>query len=115
MLFIVIALLVFITQSLFIDFWLSAASAFIASLLLGKSNLHSFLSGFFGVAVIWLGYILLIDTQNESLLSDKVAQLFKLSSGMFLVVITTCIGGITGGLSAWTAYALKALFIVKKH
>ncbi len=114
MLFLVIALLVFITQSLFTDFWLSAASAFIASLLLGKSNFHSFFSGFFGVGVIWLGYILFIDTQNESLLSDKIAQLFKLPSGTWLMVVTVCIGGITGGLSAWTGYALKALFIVKK-
>lgn len=114
MLFIVIALLVFITQSLFTDFWLSAASAFVASLLLGKSNLHSFLSGFCGVGVIWLGYIIFIDTQNESLLADRIAQLFNLSSGNILIVITTCIGGITGGLSAWTAYALKALFITKK-
>ncbi|TAE74145.1 MAG: hypothetical protein EAZ85_05160 [Bacteroidetes bacterium] len=114
MLFIVIALLVFITQSLFTDFWLSAASAFIASFLLGKNNLHSFLSGFCGVGVIWLGYILFIDTQNESLLADRIAQLFKLSSGTWLIVVTTCLGGITGGLSAWTGYALKSLFISKK-
>jgi hypothetical protein len=114
MLFIVIALLVFIIQSLFSEFWLAAVASFVSALLLGRSAWHSFLSGFLGVAIIWFGQVLFIDIQNESLLSNKIAQLFNLSDGNFLILITVLLGGITGGLSAITAYSLKDIFITKK-
>jgi hypothetical protein len=114
MLFLVIALLVFITQTLFMHWWLIAVDTFVAALLLAKGNWNAFLSGFFGVGLVWLGAAFYWDYQNEGLLMGKIAQLFKLPAGEWVMVLTVLIGALVGGLSALTGYSLRALFQAPK-
>ena len=111
MLFLVIALLVFITQTLFSYWWLVAIDAFVASLLVGKKAFNAYLSGFFGVALVWFGQIYYINSQNEGLLLGKISKLLGIS-GELLIIVTLLIIGTVGGLSALSAYYLKS--IVKK-
>lgn len=113
MLFIIITLLVFITQSVFTHWWLIAIDAFFAALLVGKTPFRSFLSGFVAVALVWLAMALFINQQNEGLLLGKVSELFSLSS-TWLLVITTLIGAFVGGFSALSGFYLKAIFMKKK-
>ena len=109
MLFLVIALLVFITQSLFYHWWFILIDCFVAALLVGKQAGSAFLSGFLGVGVVWLGQILYTNSMNEGLLLDRIGILFGLK-GYWIIIITILIGGITGGFSALTGYHLKTLW-----
>jgi hypothetical protein len=110
MLFLVIALLVFITQSLLYQWWIIAIDAFLAALLLGRSGWQSFFSGFLGVGVVWFGQAFFLNYQNEGLLMAKVAQLFQLPDDYWLLLITGLVGGLVGGFSALSAYSIKSLW-----
>ncbi len=114
MLFIVVVLLVFITQSLFYHFWLVAVNTFFATLLLGKSFRHSFWSCFLAVTLVWAGQVYMIDSANQSLLSAKMANLFGLGRSEWIILITILIGAITGGLGAMAGFSLRNIFLVKK-
>jgi hypothetical protein len=115
MLFLVIALLVFITQTLLSHWWLIAIDCFVASLLVGKKAFTAFFSGFFGVALVWLGYMLFVNSQNEGLLLGRIGELFGLKKAwlfqeMWLVIITSFLGGLMGGMSALTGYYFKTIW-----
>ena len=80
----------------------------LAALLVGKHSFNSFISGFFGVLLVWLGYMLFVNSQNEGLLLGRVSQMFGLS-GELLIAVIALIGGLVGGMSALTGYHLKAM------
>lgn len=81
---------------------------FLAAVLVGKQSFSSFISGFFGVLLVWLGYMLFINSQNEGLLLGRVSQMFGLR-GEWLMAIIALIGGLVGGMSSLTGYYLKAM------
>lgn len=109
MLFIIIVLLVFITQSVFTFWWLAMLDAFVVSLFMGKSAWIAFLSGFAGVGLVWFGQIYYINHQNEGLLLRKIAEFFPFSPTM-LFTVTVLIGAFSGGLGAWAGYSIRALW-----
>jgi hypothetical protein len=109
MLFLVIALLVFITQTLLSHWWLVMIDCFVAAWLVGKSSLASFLSGFLGVLVVWLGYALFVNSQNEGLLLGRISELLGLGKTM-IIIITVLVGSLAGGMSALTGYHFKAMW-----
>ncbi|OJJ15648.1 hypothetical protein BKI52_37835 [marine bacterium AO1-C] len=109
MLFIIIAILVYISQSILAAWWWIAVVSFVAAALVGRSNLEAFLSGFLGVAVVWVVQAFFINQANEGLLAEKIAQVFKLPAGEWLLVITGVIGGLVGAFSALSGYSLRAI------
>lgn len=110
MLFIIIAILVFITQSLFSAWWWVAVVAFVAAVLVkARSNIEAILSGFLGVAGVWAIQAFFINQANEGLLAGKIAPIFSLPSGDWLLVITGVIGGLVGAFSAWSGYSLRVI------
>lgn len=66
-----------------------------------------FLTGFVAIFLLWGGAALWQDLGNEGLLSYRMAGLFSLPSGWMLVLITGLIGGLLGGLAAWTGSAMN--------
>ncbi len=114
MLFIVIALLVFITQYLLDYWWLIAVDAFLAAILVGKSGLSSFLSGFLAVGLVWFGMAFYLNYQNEGLLMGRIAEMFFNMMPIWILVITAFIGGLVGGFAALTGFSLKSLWMKNK-
>jgi hypothetical protein len=114
MLFIVIALLVFITQSLFYHWWLIIIDAFVGALLLGKNGWQAFISGFLGVGLIWAGQAFYLNNQNEDLLANKIADLFFLPNSLALLGVTVLLGGLVGGFSALSGYSIRAFWQKKQ-
>lgn len=111
MLFIVIALLVFVTQSIFYHWWLIAADAFVAAFFFGKSSWGVFFSGFLAVALVWAGQAYYLSSRNDDLLLGKMAELLgPLPSPIWLLGITALMGGLVGGFSALTAYSIRSLW-----
>ena len=78
---------------------------FLTGLVLSNNSGNNFLAGLTGVGLFWLFYTLFLDFKNEHVLSSKIAQLFsdslntQITSGV-LIMVTTFLGSILGGLSA---------------
>ena len=79
--------------------------AFLTGIALSNKPGNNFLAGLFGVGLFWLGYALFLDIRNDHVLSGKIAALFSdslktdISVGI-LLLITTLLGALLGGLSA---------------
>ncbi len=88
----------------YLPWWSVAVAAFAVSLLINQAPFAAFVSGFLGIASLWIAYSSWINQLNESLLSEKIASVLPLQgSSMLLILLTGLTGGLTGGLSALSA------------
>lgn len=86
-----------------LPWWSFVVTNFIISVALNQAPAKSFLSGALGVGLLWFGLAFVIDAQNQHILSIKVATLLPLKgSFVALLVLTTFVGFLLGGLSALT-------------
>jgi hypothetical protein len=70
---------------------------------------RAFLAGFIAIATLWLLFALIRDIPNHHILSTRMAQLFKLPHYSLYIALTSLIGGLAGGLSAWSGAHLRRL------
>ncbi|HTS44799.1 MAG TPA: hypothetical protein VMH01_10410 [Puia sp.] len=97
------ALLAFIS-GLYLPWWGIAIAAFIVGVLIPQKPFYSFLSGFIGVFLLWEILAWRIDSRNNGILSQKIAQILPLGgSTVLLILITSLVGALVGGLAAWAA------------
>ncbi len=102
-----IILLAFIA-GIYLPWWSIAIIAFAVALLIPQSIGKSFLAGFIGIFLLWLLLAFWIDSKNESILSQKISQLFSLgSSSIALILVTSLIGAIVGGFAAVSGSSLR--------
>ncbi len=94
----------------FMPWWSIVIAAALIGVMFSLSGFHSFLSGFFGTAIVWWGYAWMIDAKNQSLLSTRIAELFQLGSPMLLIFICGIVAGLVGGLAAVSGSEIKKLF-----
>ena len=90
--------------------WWIAVSAFIGGGLIKTSGVRSFFSGAFGVGIVWLWMSLKIDIETGSILTQKIAVLFKVGHQGFIIGLTVLLGSMVGALSAWTGHNFRKLF-----
>jgi hypothetical protein len=103
---ILIGVLAFIIQQMF-SWWTAALAAAIIAALIPTSGFKAFVSGFFGVGLLWLGLALISSIHTDFLLTERVARLFTLESGYLIIVASFLIGAILGGLGAWSGNQLR--------
>lgn len=96
-------------SGLYLPFWSLALVAFIISLVIRTNGFSSFLSGFLAIFIVWATLAFNIDQQTQSLLTDKVAQVFMGISSIALIIVTGVIGGLVGGLGAASGALLISL------
>src|SRR3954468_5538176 len=92
--------------TLFLPWYTVAIVAFFTGIFLSNKPGNNFLAGFFGVGLFWLAYTLFLDLMNDQILSSKIALLFSKGLGStitspILIIITTFLGAIIGGLSSF--------------
>ncbi len=105
----VTALLAFVS-GLFMPWWGIAIAAFLVSAAIPQKPGFSFLSGFLGVFLLWEVLAWWIDSKNNGILSQKIANLFGLDgSSVLLIVITSIIGALVAGFAALTGSYLRRL------
>ena len=93
---------------LYLPWWGIAIAAFLVAALIHQPPRFSYLSGFFGIFLLWFLLSWLIDIKNESILSQKIAVLLPLGGSVFLLMLVTAlIGGIVGGLAALSGSFLR--------
>ncbi|WP_040496887.1 hypothetical protein [Fulvivirga imtechensis] len=100
---------------LYLPFWSLALVAFIVSLIIRTNGISSFLSGFLAIFVIWATLAFSIDRETQSLLTERVAQVFMGISSMTLIIITGVIGGLVGGLGAASGALLVSMTNKKRQ
>ena len=91
--------------------WAIAIAAFVVGVSTKRKGITSFLSGFLGIALLWWGYAAYVDVSTNSILTVKIASLFSLPSGMWLIVVTGFVGGLVGGFSALSGTQMRKLFV----
>ena len=89
-----------------------AIISFLVSLLIDQRAWKAFFMGFLGVGLCWLIAALLHDITNDHILSTRMASLFSLPGYGFFIVVTVFIGGLIGGLSAWSASLFRKKRII---
>jgi hypothetical protein len=101
---------------MFLPWWSVAIVAFIVALLIPQKITMSFLSGLIGVFLLWAIVALWIDIKNNSVLSHKVSELFKLGgSSILLIFVTALIGGLVGGFAAMAGSSLRPAPKVRRY
>lgn len=107
---ILVTALVAFVCGLYLPWWGIALAAFAVSATIPQKPAYSFLSGFLGVFLLWEVLAWWIDNKNNGILSQKVANLFKLgNSSVLLIVITSIIGALVAGFAALAGSYLRRM------
>ncbi|CAN5144382.1 hypothetical protein BH11BAC6_BH11BAC6_11990 [soil metagenome] len=89
---------------LYFEWWSFAVTSFIVALFIYQRPWPAFVSGFFGLFLLWMVQASVIDTLNDHLLSQKVAAIFGLTGGsVAIILISAFIGALVSAFAALTA------------
>jgi len=105
------AVLAFSFQSTAAAWWTVAVAGFLISFIISSNGISSFIAGFLGIALLWFIDAAYTNFTSDSILTDKIAAIFSLPSSGLLVLITSIIGGLAGGLGALTGSHLRSLIM----
>lgn len=109
----IIIILTAIIQIL-LPWWGLMIACFVVAFFAYSTRSISFFSSFLGVGILWIAYAYYVDTQTSSILTVKVAQIFKLPNTSYLILITGLVGGIAAGFSALTGHLFREFFTRKE-
>lgn len=86
---------------LFFPWWSFALTSFIVAVIVHQKAGLAFVSGFFGIFLLFIIHTFIIDYTNDHLLSKKVAEILKIGSSAFSVMLLSAfIGGLISSLAA---------------
>lgn len=92
-----------------LPWWSVAIAAFLMGTITREQVRWGFLVGVLGIGLLWLFHAWGIHLQTDGILSDRVAGVFGVGSGMALVFLTGLLGGLVGGLGGMTGAAFREL------
>ena len=87
--------------------WVCMLCTAIVAVLQKQSAASSFGQGFAAISLLWLGLALFYSIPNLGMLADQVGKLIGGLSGIQLLQVSALLGGITGGLGAWSGTLLR--------
>lgn len=92
----------------YLSWWSVAVAAFVVAAFVRQRPGMAWLSGFLGIFLLWGGFALWIDMENQQILSKRIAQLLMLGgSSIALILVTAFIGSLVGGMAALTASYMR--------
>ena len=95
---------------LYFPWWSMAICAFFAGAIIAGKNLSTFFSGFVALGFLWLIQAFIIHNDSSGILSNKIAELFGLGDGIYMVIISGIIAGLVGGFSTLSGFRFRKLF-----
>jgi hypothetical protein len=96
--------------SFLFQWWALAPLFVVISFALNTPPGRAFAGGFLAGSMLYGLYAFYLDSTNLSLLSAKVGQLFQGVSSVQLLLLTSTIGGVLGGLAALVGSSFRGLF-----
>jgi hypothetical protein len=103
---ILIAFFSFFAERVF-PWWSAVLCAALVSALIPTSGRSAFLSGFAGVGLLWLVCALVFSFQTDFVLTNRVAHLFGVNSAALIILLTTVVGALAGGMGALCGNLLR--------
>lgn len=100
--------------SFYTPWWVLFIITFSTCFFIHGSFLNTFIAGFLGVGLVWLGFSWFLDFQSESYFTEKIVLLFPVKDSSYLILISGLIGALSGGLGAILGNSFKLLFVKKK-
>ncbi len=96
---------------LFLPFWsIAVVGGLVGAYHAKLSGIRSFFLGFLGAVLLWGIYTILVNNQNDGIIAERIARLFGDMGTIGLILITTLIGGLLGGMGALTGNLGRKLF-----
>ena len=96
----------------FCAWWMIAVVAFLVALIIRTPK--SFLVGFLSIFIFWFFAALIKDIPNNHILSTKMAGVLPLHGNYILfLIVTGLVGGLVGGVAAWSGTMFRRLLVNK--
>ena len=92
----------------FFPWWMIALVPYLVVVILQTPK--PFWVGFFGIALLWLVWILAADIPNDHILSIRMTKLFSMPNYQLLILVNVLLGGLIGGLAAYSAGRMNKAF-----
>lgn len=93
-----------------LPWWSVAIAALAGSFFAGQKNgFKSFFLGLLAIGLLWGLKTTLINSANDGVLAQKVAELLQFQGPVTLILISSLIGGLLGGFGALTGDLLDQL------
>lgn len=93
-----------------LPWWSVGMAPFAMAFWRGGSGGGAFWSGFLALALLWGGLAFV----RSGELAERMAAVFNLPGPIWLVLITALLGGLLGGLSAWTGYWFRRALLPRR-
>ena len=106
----IISALVALLLGPFIPFWGLMAIIGVCAALVGGKHLPAFLGAGVGVALVWFAVPLWVSIRTGSELPAKIGGIMGFENPIILILITSLIGFLIGGFSAWTGVSFRKIF-----
>jgi hypothetical protein len=94
---------------MFLPWWAIGIVPFLVGYAMSKKGRQAWWAGFLGIFLLWGIHALVLHLHTDGILSDKIAELFFLPSGLALVLVTALFGAIPAGLSGLAGFYLKRM------
>lgn len=99
---------------LFLPWWTIVVIAGFVGVFTEYSGIRAFVLGFLSVALLWGLYAAFVNYQNEGIIANRLGALFGNMSPASLILITSLIGGLLGGLGVLTGNQGRKLITERK-
>lgn len=95
----------------FLPWWSIWCAGLLTGLFLSADGaIRALAVGILGGALLWGGYALWLNLQNDGLMASRIGELFGGLGVTSLLLLTALFGGLFGGLGTLCAYLGKLLF-----
>ena len=95
-----------------LPWWSIALVAFMVCYWGSRNAGGAFVEGFAGIAVVWLAYAVLIHFRTEGVFTGRMGLLIiKSSSPAGMLLLTTVLGGLVGGLAGMAGYYVRQVIM----
>tara|TARA_B100001027_G_C16067792_1_gene241579 strand:- start:215 stop:541 length:327 start_codon:yes stop_codon:yes gene_type:complete len=91
----------------YFPWWSIIIITFVIGFAFDENYFSHFLSGFIGVGTAWLFLLLSIDSSTNSIISNKIIDLFNINSVNTLIIYTSILGGLLGGIGSCVGKSLR--------
>lgn len=93
---------------LVLPWWIVAVIAFAVCFWQSPTPGRAFWYGFVGVALVWLGYALLVHVRTDGIFTGRMSQLlFKADAPVLLLLVTPILGGLVSGLAGLAGHFVR--------
>ncbi len=91
--------------------WWIIVLPFVVGTVRARSGVHGFLLGSLSCGILWLLASVFQYFTGSQIIARRVALMFGVGAPFLLVIITTLIAAISGGLAASTGHAIRQIVL----